>query len=72
MSFIRKIAKEKEQQQCKEKSAENESSGSANVQGKYLFFHLNFTRTVFPLISARALICNFQNLGGRLLEGGAY
>ena len=32
MSFIRKIAKEREQQ-SKDKSAENESSGSANIQG---------------------------------------
>ena len=32
MSFIRKIAKEREQQ-SKNKSAENESSGSANIQG---------------------------------------
>ena len=32
MSFIRKIAKEKEQQ-SKDKSAENESSGSVNIQG---------------------------------------
>ena len=31
MSFIRKIAKEKEQQ-SKDKSAENESSGSVNIQ----------------------------------------
>ena len=35
MSFIRKIAKEKEQQ-SKDKSAENESSGSVNIQGKDL------------------------------------
>ena len=32
MSFIRKLAKEKEQQ-SKEKSVENESSGSVNFQG---------------------------------------
>ena len=32
MSFIRKIAKEKEQQ-SKDKSAESESSGSVNIQG---------------------------------------
>ena len=32
MSFIRKIAKEKEQK-SKDKSAENESSGSVNIQG---------------------------------------
>ena len=31
MSFIRKIAKQKEQQ-SKDKSAENESCGSANIQ----------------------------------------
>ena len=31
MSFIRKIAKEKEQQ-SKDKTAENESSGSVNIQ----------------------------------------
>ena len=35
MPFIRKIAKEKEQQ-SKDKSAENESSGSVNIQGKDL------------------------------------
>ena len=35
MSFIRKIAKEKEQQ-SKDKSAENESSGSVNIRGKDL------------------------------------
>ena len=35
MSFIRKIAKEKELQ-SKDKSAENESSGSVNIQGKDL------------------------------------
>ena len=32
MSLIRKIAKEKEQQ-SNDKSAENESSGSVNIQG---------------------------------------
>ena len=32
MSFIRKLAKEKEQK-SKDKSAENESSGSVNIQG---------------------------------------
>ena len=35
MSFIRKIAKEKEQQ-SKDKSAENESSGYVNIQGNDL------------------------------------
>ena len=32
MSFIRKLPKEKEQK-AKDKSAENESSGSVNIQG---------------------------------------
>ena len=39
MSFMRKIAKEKEQQ-SKDKYAENESSGSVNIQGidlKHMF-----------------------------------
>ena len=52
MSFIRKIAKQKEQQ-SKDKSAENESCGSVNIQVidlkqmfqwclEFVFFHFKF------------------------------
>ena len=39
--LIRKIAKEKEQQ-SKDKSAENESSGSVNIQRIEQMFHVIF------------------------------